>query len=185
MPAKGKFNVSNALAAASCAISFGFSLDEIKYGIENFKLPKMRMETITIGKGVVLINDTYNANPSSMRETIRAVSQHYIDKKINLILGDMLELGNKSIDYHFELGKFINAQKNVDSVYLIGEMSSYIKEALTKKNVFHAKKASIILKKLSQIPTDHASIFLFKASRDIKLEEIYTKFHNILKQRDT
>ncbi|GMO64355.1 MAG: UDP-N-acetylmuramoyl-tripeptide--D-alanyl-D-alanine ligase [Endomicrobiia bacterium] len=185
MPAKGKFNVSNALAASACATSFGFSLDEIKHGIENFKLPKMRMETIKTKSGVVLINDAYNANPSSMRETIQAVSQHYIDRKINLILGDMLELGNKSIDYHFELGKFINTQKNINSVYLIGEMSLYTKEALVNKKVFYTKEANIILKKLRQIPIDHISVFLFKASRGMKLEEIYTKFHNILKQRDT
>jgi UDP-N-acetylmuramoyl-tripeptide--D-alanyl-D-alanine ligase len=184
MPARGKFNVSNALAAAACASNFGFSLDEIKHGIENFRLPKMRMETITTKSGVVLINDAYNANPSSMRETIQAVSQHYIYRKINLVLGDMLELGNKSIDYHFELGKFINTQKNINSIYLIGEMSSYTKEALVNKNVFYTKETNIILKKLNQIPIDHISVFLFKASRGMKLEEIYTRFHNILKQRD-
>lgn len=184
MPARGKFNVSNALAAAACASSFGFSLDEIKHGIENFRLPKMRMETIATKSGVVLINDAYNANPSSMRETIQAVSQHYIHRKINLVLGDMLELGNKSIDYHFELGKFINTQKNINSIYLIGEMTSYTKEALANKNVFYTKEANIILKKLNQIPIDHISVFLFKASRGMKLEEIYTRFYNILKQRD-
>ncbi|MDR1400976.1 MAG: UDP-N-acetylmuramoyl-tripeptide--D-alanyl-D-alanine ligase [Endomicrobium sp.] len=182
MPAKGKFNVSNALAAAACAVGFGFSLNEIKHGIENFKPPKMRMETIVSKRGMVLINDAYNANPSSMRETIQAVSQCYIGRKVNLVLGDMLELGNKSIDYHFELGKFINTQKNIDSIYLIGEMSFFTKEALIDKNVFYAKEMDVILKKLSKIPINHDSVFLFKASRGMKLEEICTKFHNILKQ---
>ncbi|MDR1511580.1 MAG: UDP-N-acetylmuramoyl-tripeptide--D-alanyl-D-alanine ligase [Endomicrobium sp.] len=183
MSMKGKFNVSNALAAAACAVSFGFSLDEIKYGIENFKPPEMRMETIVTKKGVILVNDAYNANPSSMQETIQAVSRHYIDRKINLVLGDMLELGNKSIDYHFELGKFINTQKNIDSVYLIGEMSFYTKMALVNKNVFHTKETGIILQKLNQILVDHTYVFLFKASRSMKLEEIYVKFHKVIKQR--
>jgi UDP-N-acetylmuramoyl-tripeptide--D-alanyl-D-alanine ligase len=184
MPTKGKFNVLNALAAASCATALGFSLDEIKHGIENFKPPKMRMETIMTKTGVTLINDTYNANPSSMREIIQAVSRHYFDRKINLVLGDMLELGDKSIDYHFKLGKFINTQKNINFVYLIGEMSFYTKEAIDNENTFHSKNADIVLKELEQVPIYANSVFLFKASRNMKFEEIYAKFYNILKQRN-
>jgi len=184
MPIKGKFNILNALAAASCAVGFGFSLDEIKYGIEKFKPPKMRMETVITKTGTVLINDAYNANPSSIRETIQTVSSYYFDRKINLVLGDMLELGDKSVDYHFKLGKFINAQKNINFVYLIGEMSFYTKEALDSKNFFYSRDADIILKKLKQVPIDAASVFLFKASRNMKLEEVYTRFYNILKQRE-
>jgi UDP-N-acetylmuramoyl-tripeptide--D-alanyl-D-alanine ligase len=183
MPAKGRFNVSNALSAAACAMGFGFSLDEIKCGIENFMLPKMRMETLTTRTNVVLINDAYNANPSSMRKAIQAVLQSYCGKKINLVLGDMLELGNKSADYHFELGKFINVQ-NISSVYLLGEMSFYTKEALNSKNVFHSKNSNALLSQLSQISADDNCVFLFKASRGMKLEKIYAGFYNILVQRN-
>ncbi|MDR3275272.1 MAG: UDP-N-acetylmuramoyl-tripeptide--D-alanyl-D-alanine ligase [Endomicrobium sp.] len=179
MPAKGKFNVSNALAAASCAIGFGFSLDEIKYGIENFIPPKMRMETLITGASVILINDAYNANPSSIREAIHAVLQTYPGKKINLVFGDMLELGTKSADYHFELGEFINT-KNINSIYLLGEKSVHTKEALSSENVFYSKDANTLLKKLEQMPVDDNSVFLFKASRGMKLEEVYTKFYNFI-----
>jgi UDP-N-acetylmuramoyl-tripeptide--D-alanyl-D-alanine ligase len=183
MPAKGRFNVSNALAAAACAIGFGFSLDEIKCGIENFMPPKMRMETLKTRTDVVLINDAYNANPSSVRKAIQAVLQSYGGKKINLVLGDMLELGDKSADYHFELGKFINAQ-NINSVHLLGEMSFYTKEALNSKNVFHSKNSDALLAQLRRIPADGDCVFLFKASRGMKLEEIYAEFYNILEQRN-
>jgi UDP-N-acetylmuramoyl-tripeptide--D-alanyl-D-alanine ligase len=183
MPAKGRFNVSNALSAAACAIGFGFSLDEIKCGIENFMPPKMRMETLITGTDIVLINDAYNANPSSVRKAIQAVLQSYGGKKINLVLGDMLELGDKSADYHFELGRFINAQ-NISSVHLLGEMSFYTKEALNSKNVFHSKDPDALLTQLSQIPADSDCVFLFKASRGMKLEKIYAEFFNILEQRN-
>ncbi|MDR0800482.1 MAG: UDP-N-acetylmuramoyl-tripeptide--D-alanyl-D-alanine ligase [Endomicrobium sp.] len=182
MSAKGRFNVANALAAASCAIGFGFSLDEIKCGVENFMPPKMRMETLVTDTNVVLVNDAYNANPSSVKKAIQAVLQSYAGKKINLVLGDMLELGDKSVYYHFELGKFINSQ-NVNSVYLLGEMTIHTKEALNNRSVFHSRDADALLNELKQIPADGNSVFLFKASRAMKLEEIYAKFYNILKQR--
>jgi UDP-N-acetylmuramoyl-tripeptide--D-alanyl-D-alanine ligase len=175
--------VSNALSAAACAIGFGFSLDEIKCGIENFMPPKMRMETLITGTDVVLINDAYNANPSSVRKAIQAVLQSYGGKKINLVLGDMLELGDKSADYHFELGRFINAQ-SISSVHLLGEMSFYTKEALNGKNVFHSKDPDALLAQLRQIPVGSDYVFLFKASRGLKLEKIYVEFFNILEQRN-
>ena len=183
MPARGRFNVANALAAASCAIGFGFSLDEIKYGVENFMPPKMRMETLVTNTNVVLINDAYNANPSSVKKAIQAVLQSYIGKKINLVLGDMLELGDKSAYYHFELGKFIDSQ-NINSVCLLGEMTLYTKEALKNRSVFHSRDADALLNELEQTPVDSDSVFLFKASRAMKLEEIYAEFYNILEQRN-
>jgi UDP-N-acetylmuramoyl-tripeptide--D-alanyl-D-alanine ligase len=183
MPVKGRFNLSNALAAAACAIGFGFSLDEIKSGIENFLPPKMRMETLITRTKVVLINDAYNSNPSSVRKSIQAVLQSYGGKKVNLVLGDMLELGDKSAGYHFELGKFINAQ-DISSVHLLGEMSFYTKEALSSKNVFHSKNSGALLAHLRQISIDDDCVFLFKASRSMKLEKIYAEFYNILEQRN-
>lgn len=182
MPAKGRFNIANALAAASCAIGFGFSLEEIKKGIEKFIPPKMRMETLITSGGVILINDAYNANPSSTKEAIQAVMQSYSGKEINLVLGDMLELGNKSLDYHFELGKFINSQ-NVKSVNLYGKMSLNTKEALTAKNVFYSKDSHALLRNLEQLLVDNNSVFLFKASRGMKLEDTCTKFYNTLEKK--
>jgi UDP-N-acetylmuramoyl-tripeptide--D-alanyl-D-alanine ligase len=179
---KGTFNVANALAAASCAVWFGFSLEEIKEGIEGFTPSKMRMETVTTKTGVVLVNDTYNANPSSTKEAIQAILQSYAGKKINLVLGDMFELGNKSAKYHFELGKFINKQ-NLHSVNLFGEMSLNTKKAIKRKNIFYSKDFDSLLTNLLKIYVDKDSVFLFKASRSIKLEEIFTKFLNILEKK--
>jgi UDP-N-acetylmuramoyl-tripeptide--D-alanyl-D-alanine ligase len=183
MPKNGRFNVANAIAAASCAIGFGFSLSEIKEGIEKFIPPKMRMETVITSSGVVLINDAYNANPSSVKEAIMAVLQSYQRKKINLVLGDMLELGDKSANLHFDVGEFINNSRNINSVNLFGHMSFNTKIAIRNKNVFYAAERKTLLKNIKQISTDANSVFFFKASRGMKLEEIYTEFYGILEKR--
>ncbi|MDR2192050.1 MAG: UDP-N-acetylmuramoyl-tripeptide--D-alanyl-D-alanine ligase [Endomicrobium sp.] len=179
MPVRGKFNVLNALAAAACASGFGFDLETIKDGVETFTPPAMRMETLTTKGSVTLINDAYNANPSSVKASIQAVCEAYGGGEINLVLGDMLELGEKSQEYHFEIGEYIN-DKKINSVYLLGDTSLYIKEALNKKNVFHAYNAQDLLERLYVAPASKKSVFLFKGSRAMKLEEVYSKYYNFL-----
>ncbi|MDR3112446.1 MAG: UDP-N-acetylmuramoyl-tripeptide--D-alanyl-D-alanine ligase [Elusimicrobiota bacterium] len=178
MTAKGKFNVLNALAAGTCAIVFGFSLEEIKSGIENFIPPKMRLETYVVRNKGILINDAYNANPSSMRESISAVKQAYPEKKLFLILGDMLELGKESQKFHFELGKFISLQK-IAGVFLLGEMTKWTKGAIAK-NVFHTINPQEIVDKLKEIKSNENSVYLFKASRGLNLEKVFSKLHKFL-----
>ncbi|MDR1474865.1 MAG: UDP-N-acetylmuramoyl-tripeptide--D-alanyl-D-alanine ligase [Endomicrobium sp.] len=180
MSAIGNFNVYNALAAAACATGLGISLEDIKLGIESFIPPKMRMETIITRNGIVLINDTYNANPSSMKNSIEAVLQSYPDKKINLVLSDMLELGDKSNEYHFKLGKFIGREK-VNSINLLGNLISNTKASLgDKRNVFYSKSVDDLLNNIKSIDVDKNSVFLFKGSRGMKMEEVFTRFYAFL-----
>jgi UDP-N-acetylmuramoyl-tripeptide--D-alanyl-D-alanine ligase len=182
IPVRAKFNVYNALAAAACAISLGVSINDIKAGIELFIPPKMRMETIFAKNGIVLINDAYNANPSSMKNSIDAVLWSYPDKGINLVLGDMLELGNKADKYHFELGMFI-ADKKINSVNLFGDTIFNTKIGLgDKKNVFYSKNSEEILDNLKNSNIDKNSVFLFKGSRGMKLEEVFEKFYDFLER---
>jgi UDP-N-acetylmuramoyl-tripeptide--D-alanyl-D-alanine ligase len=180
IPAKGIFNVSNALAAASCAIGLDVQLIDIKAGLENFNPPKMRMSAITTSSGCILINDTYNANPSSVKTSIETVLDLYPNKQINLVLGDMLELGKNSDKFHFELGKLIDT-KNINSVSLLGEKCLNIKNAINSKNVFYAKNREDLFLHLKTLLGNN-SVFLFKASRGIKLEEVYDKFYNSLQR---
>jgi UDP-N-acetylmuramoyl-tripeptide--D-alanyl-D-alanine ligase len=182
MPVCGKLNVYNALSAAACALGLGLSLKDIKDGIESFIPPKMRMETVYAKNGVILINDAYNANPSSMRNSIDAVLQSYPDKKVNLVLADMLELGNKTDEYHFELGKFIG-DKKINSVNLFGDIIFNTKIGLgDKKNVFYSKNSDGFLNNLKKIDVDENSVFLFKGSRGMKLEEIFMRFYDSLER---
>jgi len=182
MPSKGMFNVSNALAAASAAFGLGYSIVDVKKGIENFKAPAMRMETFVAKSGAVLINDAYNANPSSMRESVNAVLEAYPSSEINLVLGDMLEMGKDSKRYHKELGEFLS-DKKIRAVYLSGEMSFHTKKAVGKKAVFYSRKPEDLFDALKKSGANKKSVFLFKGSRGMKLEEVQKKFFEFLEHK--
>jgi UDP-N-acetylmuramoyl-tripeptide--D-alanyl-D-alanine ligase len=177
----GKFNIENVLAAASCAFVLNFSLSETKKGIENFVLSKMRMETFIASNGIILINDSYNANPSSVKKSIESVIEIYNNKKINLVLGDMLDLGVKSLKHHYNIGKFINKQ-NINYVTLFGYMVINIKNII-KKKVFYSNNEFDILQNLKSVSLDIDCVFLFKASRNVHLENIFYKFYDFLQKK--
>ena len=184
MPVKGRFNVVNALAAAAAASGFGLSIEEIKNGIESFTPPAMRMDTVKTAAGIVLINDAYNANPSSVKESIQGVCESYLDSDINLVLGDMLELGDKASLYHKELGKFINEHQKIRNVFLIGEFSKITKDSINKKPVYAADNAEELLEFLKKSNNTSKTVYLFKGSRSMKLEEICNSFQKILAKKE-
>ncbi|MDR3049126.1 MAG: UDP-N-acetylmuramoyl-tripeptide--D-alanyl-D-alanine ligase [Elusimicrobiota bacterium] len=166
---KGETFIKNALCAAAIASGFGFSINDIKIGIENFTPPRMRMEITTLKSGAVIINDAYNANPSSMQESIKTICATYADKDIILILGDMLELGVDSSKYHKELGEFISKQK-VKASYLAGKDMSNTAQALKGGNVFYAPTAQDLLENLKTLSITSNTVILVKGSRGMKME---------------
>lgn len=184
MPVKGKFNIVNALGAAAVAYGLGLSMKEIKAGIESFTPPAMRMEAAETDSGTVLINDAYNANPSSVKEAILGVCECYPDSEINLVLGDMLELGEKSCEYHSELGKFINDLPKVYNVYLLGNMTEHTKNAINKKPVYRASDSEELLDLLKKSNNTPKTVYLFKGSRGMKLEEAYNAFKKLLDRKE-
>lgn len=169
----GKFNIYNALAATAAAWQKGVNLETIIRGLENFLPLPGRMNIIPLSKGTILIDDSYNANPSSMRQTINWFVSTYPDKEKILLLGDMLELGEESKKEHYALGEYIAALP-VKIVFLYGEEIIFLAEALRKHSadqvfVFPEKK------KLIEKIKDYLSpktVILFKASRAMKLEEV-------------
>jgi len=172
LPIKGKFNILNALAAAAAAYGLGFSLSEIKEGLAKCTPPKMRMQEYTLSNGAILINDAYNANPTSMQESIKSLAQSYPNKDVILILGDMLELGENSNQYHAGLGKYINSLPYVKSVYLFGDLVNNIKNELTDKKSKYFMTKSIISEEILQEITENSLIFI-KGSRGMKLDTIF------------
>ena len=172
LPIKGKFNIFNALGAAAVAYGLGFSFQEIKDGLATCNPPKMRMQPYSLKNGAVVINDAYNANPTSMQESIKSLAQSYPNREIILVLGDMLELGEKSAEYHAELGKYINSLQNIKSVYLFGDLVNHLKrELLDIKSKFFISK-SILCDEIIKDITENSLIFI-KASRGMKLDEVY------------
>jgi UDP-N-acetylmuramoyl-tripeptide--D-alanyl-D-alanine ligase len=174
MSQKGRFFIKNALCAATIAIGFGLSLENIKKGLESFEMPKMRMETFFSKSGALFINDAYNANPSSMREAIRTICETYPQKEITLVLGDMLELGDKTDLYHKEMGSFID-KFNIKSVYLTGSKMSNAKDELKNKSVYYFNNSTALAKELKKAKLNSNSVVLLKASRGMKLEKVLEK----------
>lgn len=167
----GIFNIYNSLAAASLCYIMGIDPNEIKKGLESFNGVDMRFE-VRKYDGVTYLNDVYNANPSSMKESIEAFIGIYKNttyKRAIVVLGDMLELGDHEIDEHLKLGQRLS-DTPVDIFIGVGSlMSIAVKEfnryALSVDTPEDA--ASELLKIVC--PDD---IVLIKGSRGMRMEKV-------------
>jgi UDP-N-acetylmuramoyl-tripeptide--D-alanyl-D-alanine ligase len=105
LPIPGVYQVSNALAAAAAALAVGAALDHVQAGLAAASLSDMRMELIPWLGGGLVINDAYNANPTSMAAALRTAGEIAGERRLVLVLGDMLELGDLARDAHWQVGK--------------------------------------------------------------------------------
>ena len=122
----GYHNIYNSCLAAGICDYLGVSPEKIKSGIESAAIEKYRMEIIDSGD-ITLINDCYNASPLSMRRAIDTLC--LIGEKNNrrcvAILGDMLELGDRSEELHFDIGKYL-IKKDIDVLIALGKLAKNI-----------------------------------------------------------
>jgi UDP-N-acetylmuramoyl-tripeptide--D-alanyl-D-alanine ligase len=170
LPVYGQHNIMNALCAAAAVKALGLDTELIKFGLEKFVSPKMRMEVKTLMNGVTLINDAYNANPSSMREAVKGLSEAFPDRDKVVVLGDMLELGGSSAQEHAELGKFLDSQP-LSRIFLLGEQMQNAMEPLNNTKAVHFMKKEDLTAEL-KVSIPQGAVVLFKASRGMKLEEV-------------
>lgn len=163
--------IENALAAASVASCLGLSLDDIAEGLARFKSAERRFQRkkICLGFGE-LIDDTYNAGPESMKASIEAFKNLAVpnNNKI-MVLGDMLELGERAGYWHRQLVKYIN-NSFVDHLVLVGEEMSKLRGLLTCSVIYAKtwKEARVEVEKLLKPNT----FMLVKASRGIGLNNL-------------
>ena len=171
LPVYGKFNVYNALAAAAAAWKLGFGLEEIKKGLETFSAPDMRMEVRNLVSGITVINDAYNANPSSMRASLSSFVQSFTEKSKIAVLGDMLELGEQAEPEHRKFGEYLATQP-LTHIILYGPMMEKALPALAHAPVRHfsdREDMELELKRLVALTPD--CVVFFKGSRGMHLEE--------------
>ena len=166
----GAFNVYNAMAAAAAAWKLGAGADLIKKGLETFSPVKMRMEPFQLPSGAVLINDAYNSNPSSVRESVKSFVESFNGKEKMVVLGDMLELGPRAAEYHKELGQFLESQP-LERIFLYGPlMRNAFSSIKTRTAVYFENKEELEAQLRKEI--NAGSAVLFKGSRGMALEEI-------------
>jgi UDP-N-acetylmuramoyl-tripeptide--D-alanyl-D-alanine ligase len=167
----GMHNVMNALCASSIALSFDCGKDEITEGLGGFSLPHMRLEVEESPAGFKVINDTYNANPESMRSAVNELMALKGGGRAIAVLGDMLELGEMSTGEHSGLGEYL-AASGVDYVIALGIFGRAVLEgAGNKTNGFYAEsheEAARIVREIAG-PGD---LVLVKGSRGMRMEEV-------------
>jgi len=117
---QGEHNISNALAAGATAYALGVSLNDIGRGLASFTGVYGRLERKAGINGAVVIDDTYNANPDSMKAAINVLAK-LAGKKI-MVLGDMGELGADAKSMHAEVGAYAKAA-GLTTLYCLGNLS--------------------------------------------------------------
>ena len=167
LPMLGEHNVMNAIAAAACCLSLDVPLLSIKNGLENMQSIKGRLE-IKIGiKQVRIIDDTYNANPTSLDVAIKTLC-NFTGRRY-MVLGDMYELGNDAKKFHEEVGT-LSQKSGIDGLFTIGKLSNNASNAFGK-GASHFDNYDDLEKSLIKI-LDKYSTVLVKGSRSMKMERI-------------
>ena len=163
----GKHNARNAVAAAAACLAAGLTLDAIKAGLEAFTGVKGRLQQRAGLNGAVILDDSYNANPDSVRAGIDVLAST-IDKQI-LVLGDMGEIGEASGQYHDEIGGYAKSQ-GVDQLYALGDASKAAVRNFGEggRHFCNVDKLISALKK----ELDAHTTVLVKGSRFMKMERV-------------
>ncbi len=180
IPTVGIHNVYDALAAFSVGCEYGVSPENIAKGLANYTPSGMRQRIKEVN-GVTFIEDCYNASPDSQKAGLNSLCKIAKGRKI-AVLGDMLELGTFSEEAHRMVGEYA-ANCGVDILYTVGEASKYMADSAKKTGLLNVQsfidKEELTKTLINELR--EGDTILFKASRGMKLEEI---FESIYKQWD-
>lgn len=162
--AQGEHNVRNALMAAACASAVGANLQQIKQGLANFAPVAGRMSRHIGVNDAQIIDDSYNANPGSVRAAIDVLAQK---SQGILVLGDLAELGVEAPELHAELGEYARAKK-IGNLFTVGTLSENASRAFGNAAQHFADQSSLVehLKKIANKDTT----LLIKGSRSAAMD---------------
>ncbi|RLC25938.1 MAG: UDP-N-acetylmuramoyl-L-alanyl-D-glutamate--2,6-diaminopimelate ligase [Deltaproteobacteria bacterium] len=176
------FMVDNSLASICAARTAGISTNGIKKGIKAFRPVSGRMNIYELSDSIKMIDDTYNANPTSVAGALSTLHDMSRNKKRFAVLGDMLELGKESDALHKQIGKKA-AISGINKLYLFGTQVKYtlegaIENGFAKGNIFHGTKEKIARKVLEDIDSD--TWILVKGSRGMAMETVIRELQKLL-----
>ncbi len=166
----GRHNVGNALAATACALAAGVSLDTIAAGLNGFEPVKGRSRAFGIqcqGRDVTVVDDTYNANPDSVRAAIDVLAE--LPAPRLLVLGDMGEVGSQGPEFHAEVGQHA-AAKGIDQVLCLGELTAFTAQACGAQALHMTSIEALNQHVMQQLP--QLGSVLVKGSRFMKMERV-------------
>lgn len=163
----GLHNARNALAAAAAALSAGVRLRAVVAGLSGFEGVKGRLQRRQAAFGALLIDDTYNANPDSMRAAIDVLATTPGRKLF--VLGDMGEIGERAGQFHDEIGGYAKSQ-GVDQLFALGELAE-----LAARNFGaggrHFRQVDDLVAVLRK-ELDPNTVVLVKGSRFMRMERV-------------
>jgi UDP-N-acetylmuramoyl-tripeptide--D-alanyl-D-alanine ligase len=177
VPVLGRHNVKNAVLSFAAARILGMDMEKIQIGLEKLSLTKLRFERVDGLNGSVLINDCYNASPTSMKASLETLKTLPGFKKRIAVLGDMYELGKNEEALHKSVAAALGAP--LTHVVTIGEKGAWIADGLRENGSVNLEVRSFPTKAeaqpfLESLLSEDA-VMLFKASRLLALEELSGK----------
>lgn len=182
IPAFGRHNVLDALAAFTVGREAGLTPDEILRGLAQYEPSGMRQKLVECG-GITVVEDCYNASPDSMLAAMHAFAEQTVAGRRIAVLGDMLELGDTSRDAHRQVGAHC-AREGIDSLLCVGMFAREMADAAHEAGLADAEsfddKAALVQALADTVRPGDA--VWFKASRGVKLEEAVEALYRILKQ---
>jgi UDP-N-acetylmuramoyl-tripeptide--D-alanyl-D-alanine ligase len=172
LPVAGVHNVRNALAAAAAALAMGVPLTAIAAGLSAFGGVKGRLQHKAGLNGALVIDDTYNANPASMKAAIDVLAARPGEKL--LVLGDMGELGADAAKLHAEIGRYAQ-QAGTDALFVLGDLSHEMVAAFDdhgdKSRARHYATPEALATDLTQRMSASTTV-LVKGSRFMRMERV-------------
>ena len=165
--ALGDHSVRNALMASAMAYSVGANRQQIQQGLKIFSPVGGRMSRHVGVKGASIIDDSYNANPGSVRAAIDVLASHKGERI--LVLGDLGELGENEKELHASLGEYARS-KNIDHFFSLGSLTKYASDAFGRQEgMHHFSERDLLITQLKEIISSNTTI-LIKGSRSAKMD---------------
>jgi UDP-N-acetylmuramoyl-tripeptide--D-alanyl-D-alanine ligase len=176
LSAAGEHNVRNALAACACALAAGIPQDAVQRGLEAFAPVSGRLQRKQAANGATVIDDSYNANPDSVRAAIDVLAQSAAPRI--LVLGDMGEVGTQGPEFHEEIGAYA-ASRGIETVLVTGALARH----MTGAGAQHFEQFDDLLAALDkQLGSKSDATVLVKGSRFMKMERVV---HHLVQSQNT
>ena len=174
----GAHNAHNALAATAAALAAGVPLEAIGRGLEAFEPVKGRLQVKRAAlaelAGATVIDDTYNANPDSVRAAIDVLASHASPRV--LVLGDMGEVGDDGPAFHREVGAYAN-ERGIDALYTLGDAARDSAAAFGAR-ALHSADVAELVRALAGGGYGAGATILVKGSRFMQMERVVAALTN-------
>ena len=175
LPLIGEHMVGNAMAAVAVGLALGLSAAECAAGLKETQLSPWRMETFEVPGGIRVLNDAYNANPTSMAAALKAARWMAQDGRSIAILGEMAELGDMAAVEHEHVGELL-ARLGIDNLIVVGRRAAAIaigaeREGVEPERIVRAETVEEAIAHVRSIARE-GDVILLKGSRVAGLERI-------------